>query len=49
MQGKIKEKLIELVKKYSDKACSCEIMIGFTCGVHEEVRVDLKEIEELSS
>ena len=48
MQGEIKEKLVELVKKYADKACSCEVMMGFTCGVHEEVREDLKEVENPS-
>ena len=47
MQGKITEKLVELVQKYADKACSCEVMMGFSCGVHKEVREDLKEAEEL--
>jgi hypothetical protein len=39
------EKLISLIYKYADKACQCDIMNGFACSIHSEVRHDLSLIE----
>ena len=39
--------LIELVKKYAQKACHCDLMMGYGCEIHTEVRDDLDKIKEL--
>ncbi len=36
--------LISLIKKYATEACQCDIMYGFQCSVHNEVREDIKRV-----
>ena len=38
------EDLITLVKKYATEACQCDIMYGYQCSIHNQVREDLKEV-----
>ncbi len=36
--------LISLIQKYATEACQCDIMYGYQCKVHEEVREDIKRV-----
>ncbi len=38
------EDLVELVNKYAREACSCDIMNGWQCLIHQQVRDNLKAV-----
>ncbi len=38
------EDLVKLVKKYGTEACQCDIMSGYQCSIHNQVREELKEV-----
>ena len=41
------EKMEKAIEYLKDKACSCDAMIGYQCGIHKEVNKILKGIEKV--